>query len=140
MYSYKFSDKCFLQNGKTRRYSLIISNIKFIGLERSSNQLNEYELSVAKEAFEKFDVENVKSLDYEEIKPLLLHLNLMMEDKTLNEYISFVTKNDGTASKRGSTGNGQEPSYMNSNISYDTFMNLFKSILANQSDYFRAVY
>ena len=64
----------------------------------------------------------------------------MMEDKTLNEYISFVTKNDGTASKRGSTGNGQEPSYMNSNISYDTFMNLFKSILANQSDYFRAVY
>lgn len=112
---------------------------KLEGIERSPNSLSSYELTTAKAAFNKFDVERAKSLDYEEIKPLLLHLAIMMEDKTLNEYINFITKSNSPSGKRDSTSNSQHSS-TTSDISLDTFIKLFTCILSNQSGYFREIY
>ena len=55
-------------------------------------------------------------MNYEELKPLFLHLNLVMNDDTLNEYIK-----------------GQS-------VTYDQFLEAFKNILSHQSEYFRAIY
>ena len=70
------------------------------------------------------------SIDYQELKPLLLHLNLKMSDEMMNGYL------DNINTQESESGSGALPS----RISHDTFSKLYLNILANQNEYFRHVY
>ena len=70
---------------------------------------------MAHDHFRAFDVDNLNSNAFEELKPLLLHLNLQMTDDVMYEYLAQVF------------GTSEVPK----DIRYDDFMELLALILQN---------
>ena len=85
--------------------------------------------------FNKFDVDHQSTISYEELKPLFLHLNIILKDETLNDYIKYVLKSNGD-----NKYNGKDASQAFSTLNYNQFQSVYKSILCHQSEYFRAIY
>jgi len=114
-----------------------VSESNILGFPRSTTELNEYEMSEMTTTFEKFDIDNKNSINYEELKPFFLHINIVMHDELLNEYIKGCLR----SSKSDTESGDKENNYIHSQtLSKEQVLDVFRAILSNQSEYYRAIY
>lgn len=76
-----------------------------------------------------------------------MHLNLVMTDKILNMYFERVFSADPKSHPTSSISENLQSdiyhipkSMFSTTVTYEQFLNAYKSVLSNQSEYFRAVY
>jgi hypothetical protein len=103
---------------------------KLKDIPKSAADLSEYEESIAKQMFNQYiEVDESQSIDTDELRSILLNLNLDLSPLTLEDYKEAFYQELGADSSRS----GEQ-------ITWPQFRVLYCLILRNQSTFFREIY
>ena len=69
---------------------------KLEGIFRSQPHLHEFEEKFSSSKFNEFDIDKEGIIDIQELKSLLLQLNIMISDQLLSEYLEAVLMQEGS--------------------------------------------